>query len=115
MAHAEPPDPSALRARLALRARELGFSGIGVTGIDLAADEGRLEDWLAAGRHGEMHYMARHGTRRSRPAQLLPGTLRVISARMDYWPAAARAAGEVLAEPDWLTCRATRSGATTTG
>jgi epoxyqueuosine reductase len=100
MSHAELPDPSALRAQLALRARELGFSGIGVTGTELAADERHLEDWLAAGWHGEMGYMARHGTRRSRPAQLLPGTLRIVSARMDYWPSAARAAGEVLAEPE---------------
>jgi epoxyqueuosine reductase len=91
-------DPAAIRARLALRARELGFAGIGVTGIELATDERHLEDWLAAGWHGEMAYMARHGAHRSRPAQLLPGTLRVVSARMDYWPGAARGANEVLAD-----------------
>jgi len=98
MTDAATPDPAAIRARLALRARELGFAGIGVTGIELAADELHLEDWLAAGWHGEMDYMARHGTHRSRPAQLLPGTLRVVSARMDYWPGAARDANEVLAD-----------------
>jgi epoxyqueuosine reductase len=93
------PDPAALRAELATRARELGFAAIGVTGIDLEEDERRLEDWLAAGWHGEMGYMARHGRKRSRPRELLPGTLRVISARMDYWPPGARAATEVLADP----------------
>jgi epoxyqueuosine reductase len=92
------PDPHAVRAALASRARELGFAGIGVTGVELADDERRLEDWLAAGRHGDMHYMARHGRRRSRPQELRPGTLRVVSARMDYWPAGARAPGEVLAD-----------------
>jgi epoxyqueuosine reductase len=98
MTHAATPDPAAIRARLTLRARELGFAGIGVTGIELAADERHLEDWLAAGWHGEMGYMARHGAHRSRPAQLLPGTLRVVSARMDYWPEAGRDANEVLAD-----------------
>ena len=98
MTHAAMPDPAAIRARLALRARELGFAGIGVTGIELATDERHLEAWLAAGWHGEMGYMARHGERRSRPAQLLPGTLRVVSARMDYWPGAARPADEVLGD-----------------
>jgi epoxyqueuosine reductase len=69
--------------------RELGFQHIGITDTDLGDNEGHLRDWLAAGYHGEMAYMARHGTRRSRPAELLPGTLRVISARMDYFPSAA--------------------------
>lgn len=91
-------EPQALRAGLAARAVELGFSRIGITGIDLADDEAHLRNWLAAGRHGHMEYMARHGDRRSRPAELLPGTLRVISARMDYWPAGARDAGEVLGD-----------------
>ena len=93
------PDPAALRTELAARARALGFSAIGVTGIDLGEDERRLEDWVAAGWHGEMRYMARHGRKRSRPRELLPGTLRVISARMDYWPADACAAAEVLDDP----------------
>ena len=82
-----PPDPErlrALRATLERLARELGFAAVGVAGIDLAADEARLAEWLDAGLHGEMHYMQRHGTRRSRPAELVPGTLRVISVRMDY-------------------------------
>jgi epoxyqueuosine reductase len=66
--------------------RELGFQHIGVAGIDLPDAEREFFDWLEAGYHGEMDYMARHGTRRSRPAELVPGTLRVISARMDYLP-----------------------------
>ncbi|HEX9207706.1 MAG TPA: tRNA epoxyqueuosine(34) reductase QueG [Steroidobacteraceae bacterium] len=64
--------------------RDLGFQKVGVAGVDLAQDEQRLEAWLAQGRHGTMEYMQRHGTRRSRPGELVPGTVRVISARMDY-------------------------------
>ncbi len=71
--------------------RELGFDEIGITAPDLGEAEARLLDWLALGYHGEMAYMAAHGTRRSRPAALVPGTLRVISARMNYWPPAADA------------------------
>jgi epoxyqueuosine reductase len=78
---------------------EAGFGRIGITDTDLSAHEPRLAEWLRAGRHGAMHYMERHGLRRSRPAELLPGTLRVISARMDYFPPAGRAPDEVLAEP----------------
>ena len=81
-------------------AAELGFSEAGIAAIDLSEDEARLVNWLAAGRHGEMGYMARHGRKRSRPADLVPGTLRVISVRMDYWPGgAARPATEALADP----------------
>ena len=69
--------------------RELGFQKVGIASVGLPDDERRLLDWLAAGRHGEMGYMQRHGTKRSRPAELVPGTLRVIAARMDYWPGAA--------------------------
>jgi epoxyqueuosine reductase len=69
--------------------RELGFQKVGIAGIDLAADEQRLAAWLAQGRHGAMQYMERHGTRRSRPDELVPGTIRVVSARMDYRVAAA--------------------------
>jgi epoxyqueuosine reductase len=79
--------------------RELGFEKLGVAPTQLSADEQRLERWLALGRHGEMSYMQRHGRKRSRPAELVPGTVRVISARMSYWPEAARDARAVLAEP----------------
>ncbi len=67
-------------------ARELGFSQIGVAGVDLSASEPGLMQWLAQGFHGDMHYMAAHGVRRARPAELVPGTVSVITARMDYLP-----------------------------
>ena len=70
---------------------ELGFQQVGFGSIELDEDERHLKRWLAAGKHGTMDYMVRHGTLRSRPAELLPGTLSVISARMDYWPDAADA------------------------
>ncbi len=64
--------------------RELGFQAVGIADADLSAAEPRLLEWLARGWHGEMEYMARHGALRARPAELKPGTLRVISCRMDY-------------------------------
>ncbi|WP_413624036.1 tRNA epoxyqueuosine(34) reductase QueG [Luteibacter sp. Lutesp34] len=79
-------DYAALAVDIKRWARELGFADTGIAGTDLGDDEARLESWLAEGHHGEMDYMARHGTRRSRPAELEPGTLRVISVRMDYVP-----------------------------
>jgi epoxyqueuosine reductase len=91
-------DPAALAAQIKAWGRELGFQKVGIAGIALPEDELRLLEWLDAGRHGEMHYMARHGLRRARPAELVPGTLRVVSARMDYWPRGADA-GSVLADP----------------
>jgi len=75
---------------------ELGFQQIGITGIDLQEDAAHLGAWLQAGHHGEMEYMQRHGSKRSRPDELQPGTLRVISVRMDYDPPNARNAWEVL-------------------
>jgi epoxyqueuosine reductase len=73
---------------LAIKAwgRELGFAEIGIADIDLARHEAGLQAWLDAGRHGEMDYMAAHGMKRARPAELVPGTVRVITARMDYLP-----------------------------
>ncbi len=86
----EPRDTSIDFAGLATRikgwGRELGFQQLGIADTDLGRAEARLRDWLASGFHGEMEYMARHGSKRSRPAELVPGTLRVISARMDYLP-----------------------------
>ena len=64
----------------------LGFSQIGVAGVDLGDAEHGLHEWLAQGFHGSMHYMQRHGAKRARPADLVPGTLSVITARMDYLP-----------------------------
>ncbi|MFC4789274.1 MULTISPECIES: tRNA epoxyqueuosine(34) reductase QueG [Giesbergeria] len=74
-----------------LWARELGFSQIGVAGVDLSSAETGLLQWLAQGFHGEMHYMAAHGLKRARPAELVPGTVSVITARMDYLPRTAPA------------------------
>jgi len=78
--------------------RELGFGAVGIARADLPGDEAWLKRWLALGRHGGMAWMARHGTRRSRPAELLPGTVTVISVRMDYLPPQATAPEQVLAE-----------------
>ncbi|NJM44678.1 MAG: tRNA epoxyqueuosine(34) reductase QueG [Brachymonas sp.] len=66
---------------------ELGLSQIGVASIDLADAEPGLQAWLDAGFHGSMHYMAAHGMKRARPAELVPGTVSVITARVDYLPA----------------------------
>jgi epoxyqueuosine reductase len=77
-------DLAELKQRILGWSRELGFQRTGVAGVDLAEDEAQLRDWLAQGQHGTMDWMARHGDKRSRPAELRPGTLRVISVRMDY-------------------------------
>lgn len=79
-------DAAALLQRLRGWALELGFSQIAVADVDLRHAEPGLQAWLEAGCHGRMHYMAAHGMKRARPAELVPGTLRVISARMDYLP-----------------------------
>jgi len=79
--------------------QELGFDKIGVAETTLTADEAHLDRWLAAGRHGTMDYMQRHGRKRTQPDALVPGTVRVISARMNYWPAGARDGRSVLDEP----------------
>ena len=75
-----------LLSRLRGWAHELGFSQIGVADVNLATAEPGLLAWLQAGWHGEMDYMARHGLQRARPGELVPGTLRVNSARKDYLP-----------------------------
>ncbi len=87
------------RQELLQLAQAQGFADAGVAGVDLPQDEAWLQQWLDAGMHGEMGYMARHGTKRSRPDELRPGTLRVISLRMDYWPEDAADANAVLADP----------------
>jgi epoxyqueuosine reductase len=88
-----------LRTEIARLAEALGFDKVGVATPDLAEDESRLAAWLAAGRHGAMRYMQEHGTRRSRPAELVPGTVRVIAARMQAWPPGARDPRRVLEDP----------------
>ena len=87
---------SALATRIAQWGRELGFQEIGIADTELSEAEEHLHRWLAAGRHGAMAYMARHGTARTRPAELVPGTIRVITARMNYWPAGAQAPETIL-------------------
>ena len=81
------PDLQALAASIQAWGKELGFQQTGISDVDLEQAETRLSDWLARKFHGEMDYMQRHGLKRSRPGQLVPGTVRVISARMDYLPA----------------------------
>jgi epoxyqueuosine reductase len=92
-----PRDLAPLAAAIKAWGRELGFQAVGIAQVDLGAAESRLADWLACGFHGEMDYMARHGARRARPAEVVPGTVRVISARMDYRPDAADS-GAILAD-----------------
>ncbi len=101
-AHSEPDtdiDFAALALAIKQWGRELGFDQVGIAGTDLAADEAHLFDWLEQGCHGEMDYMRRHGSKRSRPQALVPGTTRIVSVRMDYWPAAAAPAQAVLEDP----------------
>ncbi|HUD43080.1 MAG TPA: tRNA epoxyqueuosine(34) reductase QueG [Dokdonella sp.] len=93
-------DYDALARDVRAWARELGFGDVGISGTELGEDEAHLLAWLDAGHHGEMAYMASHGSKRSRPAELQPGTLRVISVRMDYLPAAARDGWDVLADAE---------------
>ncbi|MCU0833081.1 MAG: tRNA epoxyqueuosine(34) reductase QueG [Chromatiaceae bacterium] len=80
------PDYRAVAERIKSWGRELGFQQVGITDTDLGQAEARLARWLALGRQGQIDYMARHGSKRARPAELVPGTLRVIAVRMDYLP-----------------------------
>lgn len=74
----------------------LGFSQVGITDTDLSAAEPQHQAWIEKGFHGAMDYMAKHGIKRTRPAELVPGTVRVISVRMDYLPPQARDSEEVM-------------------
>ena len=94
MSHAE------IAAELPALARAFGFEQAGVADIDLVEAEARLHRWLELKRHGGMDWMARHGRKRTRPGELLPGTLRVLCFRMHYWPKEAAPALSVLADPD---------------
>ena len=94
-----PLDLLALTASIREWAAQLGFQQVGITDINLTEDALRLDAYLAAGYHGEMEYMASHGTMRSRPDELVPGTLRVISVRMDYLPEDTQMA-QMLAQPE---------------
>ena len=79
-------DYAALAQAIKHWGRELGFQQVGIADTELGEHERHFLNWLDRGRHGTMDYMARHGVKRSRPAELEPGTLRVISVRLDYWP-----------------------------
>jgi epoxyqueuosine reductase len=99
-------DPDARVALLADMRRwsaELGFSALGVAALELGDDATHFGEWLAAGFQGAMAYMSRHGTKRTRPAELVPGTVSCISLRMDYWPSDAAGAASpaaTLAAPE---------------
>lgn len=99
-----PPAPAEALLQLAKQIKQwgqsLGFSDIGITDTDLHAHEKLHQAWLAKGFHGEMDYMAKHGTKRTRPAELVPNTLRVISARLDYLPEKAKNSWEVIQNPE---------------
>jgi epoxyqueuosine reductase len=87
--HLDPTDLAQLAIDIKAWGKALGFQAIGIAEADLSTEEARFQKWLDNGFHGEMDYMAKHGTKRTRPAELVPGTRRVISARMDYLPHAA--------------------------
>jgi len=88
-----PADLAMLAATIKSWGRELGFQAVGIADTDLSAVEPRLGAWLASGFAGELDYMRKHGSKRTQPASLVPGTLRIISARMDYRPRAAESWG----------------------
>jgi epoxyqueuosine reductase len=93
-------DYGVLSEKIKAWGKELGFQAVAACAPDLSHAEARLLAWLEQGMHGEMDYMASHGVKRSRPANLVPGTLTVISARMDYLPPDAHDSREILASPD---------------
>ena len=86
----------ALVQKIHLWGTQLGFQQIGICDTDLSHAEHRLANWLEKGFHGEMDWMQKHGTKRSQPAELHPGTVRIISARMDYWPASGHDAWDII-------------------
>ncbi|MEO1890020.1 MAG: tRNA epoxyqueuosine(34) reductase QueG [Cycloclasticus sp.] len=77
----------------------LGFQQVGITDTQLSDAEKQLNNWLDAGLHGEMHYMQKHGSKRTRPAELHEGTVRVISCRMDYLPEPMQRTDELMDDP----------------
>ena len=93
------PNPTRLAGQIKQWAQDLGFTAAAIARAELPLAEQHLAEWLARGYHGEMDYMHRHGTRRTRPAELVPGTLSVISVRMDYLPEAQATAQATLDDP----------------
>ncbi len=94
------PDHQALLGQIRSWAQALGFQQLGVSDIDLSTADSKLQQWLALERHGSMHYMAAHDGKRSKPAELVPGTVRVLSVRIDYFPEALEQANAQLASDD---------------
>ncbi len=97
---ANTPDLPTLVREIRAEGRRLGFQQIGIADTDLGDHEQRLNAWLSEGRQGDMEWMARHGTKRTRPGELVPGTCRVIIARMDYLPESATPALELAEQPE---------------
>ena len=95
------PDLDQLAHAIKAWGAELGFADVRITDIDLAHTEAGLQAWLDAGHHGEMDYMASHGMKRARPAELVPGTVRAIVARMDYLPRDTVVGTDIGAQDDW--------------
>ena len=93
-------DLSRLATEIKVWGRELGFQEVGISDTDLSREEIYLQQWLDSGYQGDMDYMARHGTARTRPNELVPGTVTVISVRLNYQPVAARDSWETLDDPD---------------
>ncbi len=93
-------DWQTLLPRMQRWARSFGFQALGVSDIDLTNAESKLQDWLDKGFHGEMAFMAKHGSKRTHPEQLVEGTIRVISLRMDYWPTEAADPWQVMEDGD---------------
>ncbi|MEQ1598612.1 MAG: tRNA epoxyqueuosine(34) reductase QueG [Methylotenera sp.] len=89
-------DYASLAADIKRWGRELGFAEIGIADIDLSRAEIEHQAWIKKGFHGDMDYMAKHGTKRTRPADLVPNTMRVISARLDYLPPKVRDSWNVM-------------------
>ncbi|KAA6187772.1 tRNA epoxyqueuosine(34) reductase QueG [Thiohalocapsa marina] len=94
-----PAQCTELAAEIKQWGQQLGFQQIGIADCDLATAEAHLQRWLAEGKQGDMHFMARHGSKRTRPAELVPGTLSIISARMDYLPEHQQAIDRALEDP----------------
>ncbi len=90
--------PAALKQQIGAWATEFGFQGFGVSQCDLSTHEQALQQWTDAGLHGEMEYMVRHGSKRSRPAELVPDTLSLLSFRMNYYPADAADSWKVMSD-----------------
>ena len=93
-------DLNALAQQIKRWGTDLGFAAVGIADSDLSRAENELQLWLDKGFHGEMDYMAAHGSKRARPAELIPGTQRIISVRLDYFPPAAADPDSVLNDPN---------------